>query len=83
MSKDKGEAPKPLPRSAEIEKPNNGFITAFAIRGIKALVKTVLTPKCYHGGPNKGAQGVHRAAFPIRLEGSWSECRVGLGLSDI
>lgn len=69
MSKDKGEAPKPLPRSAEIEKPNNGFITAFAIRGIKALVKTVLTPKCYHGGPNKVHREFIEQHFPLDSKG--------------
>ncbi|KAL2048121.1 hypothetical protein N7G274_000032 [Stereocaulon virgatum] len=58
-----------------MRRPTNGCITAFAIRGIKALVKTVLTPRCYHGGQSKEHRGVHREAFPTSLEGSLSKHR--------
>ena len=50
---DRGEPPKPLDTSAEMDKPTNGSVTAQESSRVKDPIASIRTLQRYHGGPNE------------------------------
>ena len=74
---DRGEPPKPLDTSAEIDKPTNGFVTARASSDMKAPITNVRTLQRYHGGPNE-----ERIEF-MEKHSALASKRLGVGVEQV